>query len=65
MGGLAWALSMDGMSNEFFTGAALTAYQHRDIRKGNSLNKTEDVLHALRTSDDPMKLILGGRIALV
>ena len=59
------ALSMNGVSHEFFAGAALTAYQHRYIGKGNALDKTEDVLHGLRVSDNPMKLISGSLVTLL
>src|SRR5215813_5186232 len=62
---LAWALSMDGMGDEFFTGAALTTYQHRDVRKSNAFNKAKNVLHTLRTSDNPVELILGARVSLM
>src|SRR5215475_11223077 len=62
---LAWALSMDGMGDEFFTSAALTTYQHRDVGKGNAFNKAKNVLHTLRTSDNPVELILGARVILM
>src|SRR5262245_34341321 len=62
---LAWALSMDGMGDEFFTGAALTADQHRDVGKGNAFNKAKNVLHTFRSSNNPVELMLGARVTLM